>query len=434
MRPYHRTTPLAGLATSFVLSALAAACAGPQPASPASVYGPGWSAAHADSGNTDYSPIAGARDLTLAWTREFAGMINLGATSDGKGRLYITTTAPGCRLYALDRATGETIWCSDKLDRMAVSSSALLDRDGRVFLADSTAMRAFGRKGEILWETPIVGAPLSAQFTPAGNLFFITHIGRIYLLRRDTGEAAAPAIELVPGATFDAAQGARACMRGTPECPSANTPAIDPKTGRVFFTFWAPGAASADIRAMQLTEGETPSLRLLWVNPSLPGGSASSPDLSPDGRRLYLTDNMGGLHALDAATGREIWSFPIGYESGGSPATSPEGLIMPAGGGKGPLMAIRDLGDRAELAWKRDDLVNRGLSPITGNGLAYATVVAADGTNDLIVVNAETGEELDREHLPGRTIFTIGTTVDLDGTVYVPTIRGQLFAFRPADR
>lgn len=404
-----------------------------QPATPSSAYAVGWTTAHADSANTDYSPIEGASDLTLAWTRQF-GMINLGATSDGAGRVYVTTAAPGCRLYALDRATGETVWCSDRLDRMAVSSSALLDRDGRIFLADSKAMHAFDRDGTVLWETPIVGAPLSAQFTPAGDLFFITHIGRIYLLKRETGEAVMPMIELIPGATFDEADGARACMRGTSDCPSANTPAIDPASGKVFFTFWAPGAKNAGIRAMQLTGGEKPALTPLWVNETLPGGSGSSPDLSADGTRIYLTDNAGGLHALDASTGRIIWSFQIGYESGGSPATSPDGLIMPAGGGKGALMAIRDLGDRAELVWRNEAMINRGIAPLTGNGLAYAAVEAEKGENDLIVVDARTGVVLDRERLPGRTLFTVGTTIDLDGTVYVPTIRGQLFAYRPARR
>lgn len=34
-----------------------------------SVYASGWSAAHADASNSDYSPVSGANDLTLAWSR-----------------------------------------------------------------------------------------------------------------------------------------------------------------------------------------------------------------------------------------------------------------------------------------------------------------------------------------------------------------------------
>lgn len=395
-------------------------------------YQPGWSTAHADSANSDYADVRGPSDLTLAWTRQFpGGMINLGATADGAGRVYVTTSAPGCRLYALDRATGETLWCAQDLDKMAVSSSPLLDRDGRIFLADGSAMRAYDHDGKVLWRTPIVGAPLSAQFTPAGNLLFITHIGRIYVLDRDHGRPILPPLELIAGATFDPAKGAMACMRGLPECPSANTPAIDAH-GTVFFTFWTPGAPNAGVRAMRLKEGKHPSLTPLWTNDALPGGSAASPDLSADGKRLYLTDNAGGLQALDAASGKTIWRFDMGHESGGSVSSSPRGLIMPAGGGGGVLLAVQDKGGSAQLLWRRDDQINRGLPPQAANGLAYATVSSGQGENDLVVVDTATGAEKDRERLPGRTLFTVGTTIDQDGTVYVPTIRGQLFAYRPA--
>jgi len=398
----------------------------------ASAYQPGWSSAHADAANSDYAHVNGASDLTLAWSREFpGGMINLGPTADGRGRVFVTTSAPGCKLYALDARTGETVWCAGDLDRLAVSSSPLLDRDGRVFLADGAAMHAWDRDGTLLWKTPIVGAPLSAQFTPAGNLLFITHVGHVYVLRRDDGAPVLAPVALIPGATFDPAKGAMACMRGLPDCPSANTPAIDAR-GTIYFTFWTPGAPSAGVRAMRLTEGQRPALRPLWTNDSLPGGSASSPDLSPDGRRLYLTDNAGGLQALDAASGKTIWRLDMGHESGGSVSSSPGGLIMPAGGGGGVLLAVQDHGDRAQMLWRRDDQLNRGLPPQTANGLAYATVSSGQGQNDLVVVEAATGVELDREHLPGRTLFTVGTTIDRDGAVYVPTIRGQLFAYRPA--
>lgn len=398
-----------------------------------SAYAPGWATAHADTANTDYSPIEGARDLTLAWTREFGAMINLGATADASGRVYVTTAATsGCRLHALDSRTGDTLWCSDAVGRLAVSSSPLLDRDGRIFLADGEAMRAFDSSGRVLWRTPIVGAPLSAQFTPAGHLIFTTLVGQIYVLRRDTGAPVLPAVELVPGARFDPSKGAMACMRGTPECPSANTLAVDPKTGRIFFTFWSPGSPVAGVRAMLLQEGSAPSLVPLWTNDTLPGGSAASPDLSADGSRLYLTDNSGGLHALDAATGRTIWSFPLGYEAGGSASTSPEGLIMPAGGGKGVVAAVKDEGDKAFEVWRRDDLINRGIPTQAGGDVAYVAVSKTRQENELLVLDTRTGETLDREPLAGNTLFTVGTTVGPDGTVYVPAIRGQLFAFRPA--
>lgn len=397
----------------------------------AAPYGASWSAAHADAQNTDYAPVDGGRALELAWERNLGGMINLGPTSDGEGRVFVTSTAPGCHLQALDRDTGRTLWCAEEVDRFAVASSALVDQEGRLYVADSAAMHAFDRDGRRLWATPIVGVPLSAQFTPGGALVFITNIGRIYLLRRESGELLAAPLELIPGAVFDPSQGARACMRGLPECPSANTPAVDPRTGRIFFTFWTPGAPAAGLRAMQIVEGEKPTVRPLWTLESLPGGSASSPDLSPDGRRLYLTDNAGGLQAIEAATGRPIWRFEIGHEAGGSPTTTPDGLIIPAGGGQGELMALQDRGSHAERLWSKAGALNRGIAPVTRNDLAYATVARGEGENDLVVLEARSGRELERHPLPGRTLFTIGTTIDRNGVVYVPSINGRLFAFRP---
>jgi outer membrane protein assembly factor BamB len=408
---------------------------------PVSAYAPGWSAVHADSANTDYSPVEGAADVTLAWHRDLEGSvrigglewtINLGPTIDPDGRVYLTSTAAGCHLQALDGATGETLWCSPELDQYAVASSTLLDRDGRLFVADGEAMHALDRDGRLLWETRLNGVPLSAQFTPEGRLIFITHIGTIYVLDRDTGDEVLPPVELAPGATWDSAGGMAACARGTAECPAANTLAVDPDDGRFYFTFWAPGAERAGLRAMRYTEDPEPSIIPLWINESLPGGSGSSPDLTADGTRVYVNDNVDSVHALDAATGEAIWSFPIGYASGGSPSTSPDGLIMPAGGRQSPLLALRDEGERATLAWRSDALPNRGIPTQAAGDRTYATVAGAGLDTELVVLDTATGAELDREPIPGPSVFSVGTTIGPDGTVYVPTVVGGLAAFRPA--
>jgi outer membrane protein assembly factor BamB len=407
---------------------------------PESPYAEGWSAVHADAANSDRSPVAGADDLSQAWHRDFEGSvhigplewtINLGPTVGPDGRVHLTSTVEGCHLQVLDGATGETIWCSTEVDRYAVSSSTLLDRDGRLFVADGEAMHAFDADGNVLWEVPLVGVPLSAQFTPEGRLVFITHVGNLHVLDRATGEPMLPTVELIPGATWDPAAGMMACATGTADCPAANTLAVDLDSGRLFFTFWAPGEAQAGVRAMQYTEDPEPTLTELWTSDALPGGSGSSPDIAADGSRIYVNDNAGNVHALDATTGATIWSFPIGYASGGSPATSPDGLILPAGGGASPLLAVQDAGDHAELAWRRDDLLNRGIPTLAAGDRSYATVDRGQRRNDLVVIDTTTGEELDREPLPGTSVFSVGTTIGPDGTVYVPTIVGGLTAFRP---
>lgn len=420
------------LKAPIILSMVVLAAAQAEDQTPGA-YAPGWSSVHADAANSNYYVNHGASHLRLAWSRKFSGLINLGPTSDGKGQVYITTSGSGCRLHALGRASGQTIWCSAVVGKLAVASSPLIDPDGDLYLGDGQAMRSFDRDGSIRWTHAIIGVPLSTQFTPAGDLIFITHVGVIYVLNRKTGGPVMAPYALVDKPFFDPAQGAVACMRGLADCPSANTPAMDLATGRFFFTFWTPEAKNAGIRAMRITNGPSPHLVEEWANDSLPEGTASSPVLSADGKRLYLTDNAGSLHALDAATGRILWSLPIGYASGGAVSVSPQGLIMPAGGRGAVLMAIEDRGNHGAILWKQDDLKNFGVATQAGGLKAYPTISNGAGADELLVVNTRTGTVLDRQSIPGRPIFTVGTTVDQDGTVYVPTILGELHAFRPDD-
>lgn len=398
-----------------------------------SAYGTGWPTVHADGSNSDYAAITGARQLKAAWQRQFDGTINLGATT-GNGRVYITTSAAGCHLYALDAHTGETVWCTDEVNRYAVASSALLDREGNIFLADDEAMHAFDNKGKLLWETPISGFPLSAQFTQTGRLIFITHIGNVYVLNRKNGKPLINGVNLSPGMVTGSEFDPIACMRGTKDCPCANTLAFDGKSGRFIFTYWEPGTASAALWAMQYTEDPGPAIVKIWENNALPGGSASSPDISADGKRVYVNDNNGSLYSINATDGAIRWKFPLGYEPGGSQSTSPEGYIMPAGARGASMMCLQDKGDSAQLIWKNDTWHNRGLPTQAKGHVAYATIASGEGSfrNSLLVLDVLTGRELERHPLPGITLFTVGTTVGPEGNVYVPTFNGMLFAFKPA--
>lgn len=400
---------------------------------PSNAYGKGWSAVHADARNSDYSPMHGPRNVEFSWQIKFDGTINLGATSDENGRVYITTSADGCHLYALNSNTGETIWCTDEVNKYAVASSALLDNEGRVFIADDKAMNAFNREGTLLWKSPILGFTLSAQFTHTGRLIFITHIGRMYVLDRETGEAVMQPISLIPNDSTNSDFDPIACMRGSEKCPCANTLAFDQESGRFFFTFWAPGATQASVKAMVYSEDPIPAVNALWTNESLPGGSASSPDLSKDGLKIYVNDNEVSIHALDAISGKNIWEHNIGYEPGGSQSTSPSGLIIPAGGNNAGLMCLADQGTSAKLLWRNDALLNRGVATQTAGNIAYATVKIDRQKYDLIIVNVLSGDVIDREHLPGLPFFSVGITVGQQGNIYVPTINGYLYAYRPVN-
>jgi outer membrane protein assembly factor BamB len=356
-------------------------------------------------------------------------MITVGPTSDPDGRVYLTDNAHPCHLQALDGETGEVVWCTDELDLGAAISSALIDRDGRIFVADSQALHAFDRDGGLLWESPIVGVPLSAQLTPAGDVVLVTNIGQVHVVDRATGEKVVPPRELIPGRRFTLAESLWPCARGLPGCPSANTIAVHPETGRVFLTWWEPGAPQASVRALDVDVDAEPAITDAWSNDALPNGSGSSPTLSADGTRLYVTDGVDSLHALDVETGEIVWSYRIGWNAGGSPSVSPEGLVMPAGAGA--TLAVADEGDRGVLAWRRDDLVNLGIATQAEGHRAYVTVPREGREVDIAVVDTRDGTVLDRDPLEGVSLFSVGTTLTPDGTVLVPTFAGTLHAFRP---
>lgn len=396
------------------------------------VYGNSWSAVHADSRNSDYSSVRGGKNILLLWSKKFEGTINLGPTTDVNGQVYVTTSANGCHLFALDPRTGKQQWCSDRVSKFAVASSALIDRQNRLFIADDSAMYAFDQRGALLWRKSIAGFPLSAQFTHTGKLLFITHLGNLYVLERSNGSALVDGQPLSPQSGTDTHFDPIACMKGTANCPCANTLAYDSGSGKFFFTYWQPGTSSASLWAMKYSEQNgVAQVSKLWENNKLPGGSATSPDISADGKKVYINDNSGHLYALYSGTGDVAWQFELGYNPGGSQSTSPDGYLMPSGASGAKLMCLKDEGDSARLIWVADSLINKGIATQTAGHLAYTTVTSTKGRfyNDLVVVDVRDGKVLARKPLPGISFFSVGTTIGPEGNVYVPAFNGRLYAF-----
>ena len=339
------------------------------------------------------------------------------------------------RAVKLTVPTGETIWCSGEVNRRAVTSSPLLDRDGNIYHGDDRAMLSFTSSGEVRWRTPIIGFPISAQFTPDGSLIFISHLGVIYVLDRTTGEPMLDPIELVPGVQPGPGDELD-CLRGSAEgnCFSANTLSIDLDDGRFYFTLTMPGEEAARLVAMRYVSESTPRIEPLWENSSLEGGSASSPVISADGSRLYVNDLANNVLALDSATGSVIWTYPIGFSSLGSLSVNDDGRIVPTGGLGGFAQALIDAGDGAELLWERRDLRQRSIAVQTGNDLIYIAGTASDATDEfaLYTLDGSTGETLNRETLP-FALITVGTTMSPSGGVFVPALTQGLFGSLPAD-
>jgi outer membrane protein assembly factor BamB len=344
----------------------------------------------------------------------------------------------GCNLFSFQLDTGRKVWCT-RMNDGGAASTPIVDTATNVYVGESGAMASYTRNGQLRWRTLVVGTPLSAQFTGDGNLLFITQLGQINVLNPQTGAKVVSSYNLIPPPTFDQQpnaelipdnQGLDECFLGTAGCPVANTPAIDLASGTFYFTFFGPNSLAADLVAMKYTGGENPSITPEWSTDALPGGTASSPDLSKDGKTVYTTDNNGTLWAIDAATGDTVWSYGIGFNSAGSPSTSDDGLIIPAGAGDGHLLAVQDKGDHAELVWERKDLLQLGVPAQTAGNTGYTVVREGDNGLSLVTFDTRSGETVAQNTLPGAVGFTVGTSVGPNGEVVTPSAIGELFVFK----
>lgn len=403
----------------------------------------GWPGIHADARNSDTSPVTGAHSISLSWSRPIGGPVAAYASVAASGQLFLTAnTAAGCNIFSYQMKSGRMRFCN-RLGPGVIASTPIVDGATNIYVGDNGSMNSFNEHGQPRWRTPVVGTPISAQFTPDGNVLSVSQLGQINVLARQTGSKVIPSFELLGQPDYLANpnlqpalddQGLRDCFAGTANCPVANTPAIDIKTGRFVLTLWRPGAPQASLVALRYTGGENAKIALEWTADILPGGSASSPDLSADGSTVYVSDNTGKLLAVNAADGTVKWTYDLGFVPLGSASTSADGLIIPSGGKDGHLIAIRDKGDHAELAWERKDLLQLGVPAQTAGSTGY-TVVRRGTGNDadlaMLTFDTQSGATLDEDVLPGAKGLTVGTSIGPDGEVLTPTLIGELFVFKP---
>lgn len=138
-----------------------------------------------------------------------------------------------------------------------------------------------------------------------------------------------------------------------------------------------------------------------------------------DGGHIILSSMEGGLYSVDYATGREVWSRPVGTPNN---IAYMDGRIFVAAGGKVYCM---DAGS-GDIAWEKD------LRPLEADELSEAALsgafVAVISTNDKVfVLKRADGEIVLERHLGGGSF---GSPIITDGRLIVLTNKGNLYAFR----
>jgi hypothetical protein len=134
---------------------------------------------------------------------------------------------------------------------------------------------------------------------------------------------------------------------------------IDSNSGRIWIAATLPDEEDgktdgwsdfAALYGMDLVCDEIPCRLDIKVVFQVPGGTASTPTISADGKRVYVADAFGLVYAVNTDNGDTIWSIDVKSKVQGS-------LVVSADNGeifantKTEIKKIFDRGDHAELAW-----------------------------------------------------------------------------------
>ncbi|GAB4584223.1 outer membrane protein assembly factor BamB family protein [Nocardia sp. IFM 10818] len=395
--------------------------------------GAGWPLAFHDARNSGSTPVTGSRNLSLSWQRPVGGPVGAPVTVGPEGQMFVTTRTPSCQIFSFLMQTGRKRFCN-AMGPSAVDAGAAVDGSTNVYVGDDGGVYSFNLLGQPRWRTPVAGVPISVQFTGDGNVLSVTQSGQVDVLSRQTGDRQVPTFQLLGEPDFlenpglnrpPDGQGIEDCATGGPQCPVANVSAVDQQTGRFYATVWRPGVGTADLMALSY-DGK--QIRTEWSAEMLTGGSATSPTLSPDGSTVYVGDNADRLMAVDTSDGRTKWVHDLGFPARGA-ISAQDGLLVPAGD-EGHLLAIRDNGDSAQIAWERKDLALRGKPVQTAGGTGY-TVAPIGEHLTLVTFDTKTGATVDSDDMPGAEGTTVGTSIGAKGEVVVTTRIGEIFVYKP---
>lgn len=311
--------------------------------------------------------------LVQRWSRSFGDPFSMTTISyplivDGK--VFVLTDNGnnwGTNLYALDAATGATVWGPFQ-DTLGSHGFAGLAYDaGRVFVVNwDGVLRAFdASSGAMVWQTYLGGA------YPDGR----------YLYQFTSPPTAVAGTVYLSGAGFGAEMLAVSEQDGTLKWSNAintgehSSPAVS-QSG-VYVSF-----ASAATSAFSPLTGQ-----LLWQFRTAAGGGGRTPVLFNN--RVYVRDLVfRGFIILDAANGAQLSAFDVGHIGPDPPTPAFSGATGYFGYFANNIQGLKAL-DTATLGTKwtfnGDSSINT--APIVDNGFVY--VASYNGT--LYALDAQTG-------------------------------------------
>ena len=218
---------------------------------------------------------------------------------------------------------------------------------------------------------------------------------------------------------------------------------IDPDTSRIYMAATAPDAEDGTedgrselgaIYALDLVDDGNGGLEFQVLNrKTFQGGTGSTPALSADGHRLYVSDNEGHVIALDSEL-NEVWRVDVGEPLVGSITVSPDNNELYAVTASDVIQLI-DNGDHGSRAWTAELTGFDGYANVDVQSNALTATVTANGVVIMIgggktllgrtlmlhmgmgLLDRETGKL--RYFAEGREDSLAMSVVAADGSIYV---------------
>ena len=454
-----------------------------------------WNAIHVNAANSDTVWGVAAPMFELDWVAEPAYFVGNGPLLDNQGNLYFSPQfyhGERVVLVSLDGQTGQRRWTIPADDDIQASSPAFILNDPEnpgaqiIYIIGYNRLMALRPDGSTIWSkdtglsiyaeelsNKAKGKFHSFNYHPAtDSLVSVTKAGALFAFSRKTGELIAP-IGQIPGAPAISGNGTNIpdfvlnkvdplmdeAFGKTDEGLSlfssavnyiyggggivTNFFSIDADTSRIYMAATAEDAADGTedgrselgaIYALDLVDDGKGRIEFQVLNrKTFQGGTGSTPALSADGHRLYVSDNHGHVIALDTELA-EVWRLDVGEPLVGSITVSADNNELYAVTASDVIQLI-DNGDHGSRAWTAElagfdgyanvDVQSNGL---TATATANGVVIMIGGGKKLLgktlmlhvgmgLLDRETGKL--RYFTEGREDSLAMSVVAADGSIYV---------------